>query len=66
MYHYRRLLTDTETILASIDSLQAATQGNERYFERWNKGLFVLSELHTMGGAKTPPIYLKKRIISTL
>ena len=24
----------------------------------WNKGLFVLSELHTMGGAKTPPIYL--------
>lgn len=67
MYHYRRLLTDTETILASIDSLQAATQGNERYFERlknlfiddnydifWNKGLFVLSELHTMGGVFRP------------
>ena len=40
MYHYRRLLTDTETILASIDSLQAATQGNERYFERL-KNLFI-------------------------
>lgn len=35
-----------------------------RFF--WNKGLFVLSELHTMGGAKTPPIYLGKRIIFTL
>ena len=40
MYHYRRLLTDTETILDSIDSLQAATQGNERYFERL-KNLFI-------------------------
>lgn len=40
MYHYRRLLTDTGTILASIDSLQAATQGNERYFERL-KNLFI-------------------------
>lgn len=40
MYHYRRLLTDTETVLASIDSLQAATQGNERYFE-WLKKLFI-------------------------